>query len=121
MGHRHMTEARLIIGPQRLLEARLYRPVELPDGFVYYRIRMESGRYFALAMPLIRDANNKPITLSEEPAASSVVRLALDAAGFVAAVQIIVACWVDPFAPFTDGRSALPASCEVVSQGTTVF
>jgi hypothetical protein len=80
----------------------LLHPIIWPNGRTIYRIET-SRRYSANGMPLLRDAANRPMTLTEEVGIGSIVRLAIGDDGLLRAVQIIQAEYIDPFvAPFAE-------------------
>jgi hypothetical protein len=67
-----------IIGPSRVIAAFLHHPITWPDGRVLYAVYTEGGGdYGSLTCPIIRDAANQPLTLSQDIAPGSVVRLAV--------------------------------------------
>jgi hypothetical protein len=90
---------RMIVGPETVVIAHLYHPIRFPDdGPIYYKVETTSGRYFAFSPPKLRDADKQPTVLHEELAPGSTVRLAIGRDGLIEAVQIVTACWYDPFA-----------------------
>ena len=65
-------------------------------GRTIYQIET-SRRFSTETMPIIRDASNRPIALTEEIGIGSIVRLAIGDDGLLRAVQIVHAKFADPF------------------------
>lgn len=87
-----------IVGPTTVRVAHLRYPIQLPDGFSYFKIETQDhGRFYCGVAPMIRDAAGQRMELPEELWSGSVVKLALDSRGRIAAVQVLQPCWFDPF------------------------
>jgi hypothetical protein len=86
-----------ITPPEPVTASSLLHPIIWPNGRAIYRIET-SRRYSANDMPLLRDAANKPMVLTEEVGIGSIVRLAIGDDGLLRAVQIMQAAYGDPFA-----------------------
>jgi len=97
-----------IVGPETVVIAHLRYPMWFPDGLTLYKVATASGRYFATQAPLLRSVEGQPITLDEELWAGSVVRLALNTLGLIAAVQIVSQSYYDPFAEAASTASTAP-------------
>lgn len=87
------------VGPVGVVFANILHPIRFADGRLLYRVQVEGGeRFYAVEMPKLRDSEHRPLDLREEIARGSDIRLALDDDDLIRAIQVVNACYDDPFA-----------------------
>jgi hypothetical protein len=87
----------IITEPEAIIASHLFYPHRM-FGRTRYQIETTTNRYSSNELPMIRDAGNKPIVLTEEIGIGSIVRLAIGADGLLRAVQVMQPVYADPFA-----------------------
>jgi hypothetical protein len=91
-----------ITPPEAVLHSAVFNPVVWPHGPTYYLIKTKSGHVGSAKQPMIRDAANKPMVITEELGVGTIVQIAVGDDGMMRAIKIVEMAWDDPFAEAAD-------------------
>jgi hypothetical protein len=94
----------IITAPEPVLHSAVFNPVVWLHGGPTYFMIETSRKFYAAKQPMLRDADNKPLTLTEELGVGTIVRIAIGGDGLMAAIKIVELAWADPFAEAGVGK-----------------